>query len=976
MNGRPIRSVLALALVLGASCRSGEQDAPGGGARARDVVPQFAHSASADSMLSEGESTYRRGEYDSAKVLLVGGQRVALAAGDSAAVARALTWLGLAAWKKAEYEDARLVGERALQMKLRLGLKRDLFRSYNALGLLAHAEGRLSDAASLFTKANSAAREVNDSVSIAKALGNLGLVHADAGAFDLARSEFKTLRASAQRTGDSVAEGNALANLGMLEVRSGDATAAIGWLSLARKAYGNPDPAQEENVLGHLGTAYSALGDAQRAIAYIDSALNVARKHDLKLQEAEDLQVFAELLGEAGDHQRALEHLNRARTVARLIGADGRGGEIERSRARELALISRHDLARAAARDAINTHRSEGFLLEELRDNLLLAEIAQTSRRSSEAQGALRAADSLSTLLKLDIARENVALGRARVGDLANDAAGVLRSLPAQETFARMGPPAQGEAHALRARAFARLGQWPEAVSSGRQALERLEGIRQKIGEGPLRTSFVSEQSAVYADLVIALLRLGRTSEAFEVADAARGKSLLEHIVALGREASTTTADLAESEQLLRRIDWLTERLRLADTISAPDRGGKPRLDLSDLASRLAEARHDYEDRIKRVSARDPRSAALLGVFGPRADVIRASLAPGELLLEYMATPSGLHIFAATRDTIAWAKSPATLEQLAPRVRLAVELTSRKGAASRPLVLRALYDLLIRPIAPIVSLSRFTSLVIVPHSVLAHLPFAALVAPSGRYLVEDHSILFLPSASALPYLRNEQVSAGDNKTSIFAPFPAELPGSRVEALAVKRVVPRPTSYLGDLATERRLRETFARPGIVHIASHAQVNHANPMFSHVELARGTPGATADDGRFEVHELLGIAVKSQLVFLSGCETAAGVAWSTSFRRAHDYATLSQAFLYSGARDVVATLWRIDDRGASTFASRFYRELSARPAAEALAMAQRAMIRDSVYSSPRYWAAYTLAGRGGTNRSAQSLRVSSVK
>ena len=145
---------------------------------------------------------------------------------------------------------------------------------------------------------------------------------------------------------------------------------------------------------------------------------------------------------------------------------------------------------------------------------------------------------------------------------------------------------------------------------------------------------------------------------------------------------------------------------------------------------------------------------------------------------------------------------------------------------------------------------------------------------------------------------------------------------------------------------------------------------------IELARGRSGGSSDDGRFEVHELLTILVRSQLVFLSGCETGAGAAWSTSFRRAQDYATLSQAFLYSGTRDVVATLWRIDDRGAAVFAGRFYGELAVRPAAEALAMAQRAMIRDPLYSSPRYWAAYTISGSGGSGRVAQPWSVSTVR
>ncbi|MBW3660198.1 MAG: SIMPL domain-containing protein [Gemmatimonadetes bacterium] len=64
---------------------------------------------------------------------------------DSAAEARALTWLGLCAYRLGDHALARRLGEEALAFKLRLGLVDDLFRSYNALGLLAYAQGRYFD---------------------------------------------------------------------------------------------------------------------------------------------------------------------------------------------------------------------------------------------------------------------------------------------------------------------------------------------------------------------------------------------------------------------------------------------------------------------------------------------------------------------------------------------------------------------------------------------------------------------------------------------------------------------------------------------------------------------------------------------------------------------------------------------------------------------------------------------------------------
>jgi CHAT domain-containing protein len=148
-----------------------------------------------------------------------------------------------------------------------------------------------------------------------------------------------------------------------------------------------------------------------------------------------------------------------------------------------------------------------------------------------------------------------------------------------------------------------------------------------------------------------------------------------------------------------------------------------------------------------------------------------------------------------------------------------------------------------------------------------------------------------------------------------------------------------------------------------------------MFSRIELARGEGGST-DDGRLEVHELLELRIHAPLVFLSGCETGVGAAWSTEFVRGDDYATLAQAFLYAGARSVMATLWRIGDAGAAALTERFYAGLDQRAVPEALAAAQRGLIGDPRYGDPYYWAAFQVTGDGLAIREAHRQDSTSVQ
>jgi CHAT domain-containing protein len=261
--------------------------------------------------------------------------------------------------------------------------------------------------------------------------------------------------------------------------------------------------------------------------------------------------------------------------------------------------------------------------------------------------------------------------------------------------------------------------------------------------------------------------------------------------------------------------------------------------------------------------------------------------------------------------------------------------------------------------------------------VLAYFPFAALVdSATGRFLVQDYALLILPSASALPALRGRVGASLSGATAeIFAPDAAALPGTGVEAATLGRSLAQVTVRLGRDATEPAARRALASGGLVHLATHGELNPRNPMFSYVLTAAGRAADPGDDGRLEVHEILGLRVRSPLVFLSGCETGLGAAWSSGFAPGEDFATLARAFLYAGARNVVATLWRVDDQGAAVFAERFYRQLSGDGPVVALAEAQRGLLADPRYHAPYYWAGYTLAGDGQADP-AQKRRSLSVR
>ena len=964
------------AVVVIAGVITGCSDSPAGRDVRASLTPTAlsaanpAHLNRIDPLIARGESAYAGGEIDRARAVWKLALSESRAIGDPPSEARILTWLGLAAYRLGDYAESRALGERALSLKLKHELSSDLFKSYNALGLLAWNEGRLQDAILLFQKATAVARASGDQASLAKAANNVGLVLSDFGDFAQARVGFEEAYRAGIVLNDTLIQGRALTNIGMLDVETGDPGSAIPRLIRAMSlsnAVG--DRTGLQNSLGQMGLAYDRMGEPRLALAALDSALMLSRRQGLKQEVASNLELIASLHREAGRLRQALRLYREANLINREVGLDVENGTNLRSSAEIQALLGRSDLAKANAKAALGIHRSTGARVQEIRDLLLLADLESTQGGSvSVARGWLDDADRISKTLGARTARAEVALGKAVIADRAGSFREVLRTLRgAQSDMSAGGYRSEWAASAMMARAYAGLSQLDSAAIEGKRAIVAVERVRGKFGSGFLRTSFLADKAVPYGDLVDVLLRQGRTSEAFEVADAARSRALLENAGATnhdGGAGGATIRALGDGESILRRIDVLISLLDAIEETPPSERNAETAARTRSLSAELSATRSSYEALMVRVSERDAAGSAMLGSRTVSISEVQRALGPDEALVEFLVAPERLVVFVVTRVGVRSVSENMSRADLERRVRIALDLLGKRStpASTSSSILAGLRATLLGPAEGTGLLRNARRLVIVPHGVLAYVPFAALRnGRAGRYLIEDYSLTYLPSAAALAVLRATPAFSRSGPVAMqgiaFAPFSAALPGSAREARAFTRAVRGGASVVGGAATERQVRSALARSGIVHIATHGVMNPRNPMFSRIEMAKGS-GAVDDDGRLEVHELLGLRLGVRLVFLSGCETALGID-SNQHAAGEDYATLAQAFLYAGASSVAATLWRIGDDGAAEFAARFYSRLSGMAAPEALAAAQRELIRDKRFGNPYYWAAYQIGG-----------------
>ena len=162
-----------------------------------------------------------------------------------------------------------------------------------------------------------------------------------------------------------------------------------------------------------------------------------------------------------------------------------------------------------------------------------------------------------------------------------------------------------------------------------------------------------------------------------------------------------------------------------------------------------------------------------------------------------------------------------------------------------------------------------------------------------------------------------------------------------------------TSLIGEQASEAELKARLSRERIdlLHVAAHALVHETDPRRSSLVLA---PGASDEDGLMTYREITELELPGTVVILTACRSAAG----GPYLEGAGITGLADAFLRAGARQVVASLWPLQDEDAARLGIEFSRNLrEGLDSATALARAQR-RLREAGFSE-RAWAGLVLIG-----------------
>ena len=337
------------------------------------------------------------------------------------------------------------------------------------------------------------------------------------------------------------------------------------------------------------------------------------------------------------------------------------------------------------------------------------------------------------------------------------------------------------------------------------------------------------------------------------------------------------------------------------------------------------------------VDKQDPTAAAIYPIILPDRLAVILKL-PGQQLRYYKTTINQTEVEKILEDLQTKQTRPYTEEEIQP-------------------LFKQVYDWLLRPAEIELAKSKVKTLVFILDGSLRNIPMAALY-DGKQYLVQKYASALTPGLQLLAPKSLSQVKLKALTGGLSIPSPqtppgfSSLPSVGVELTQIKTEMPT-TELLNQAFTAAALVKQINSTSfpVVHLATHGQFSsQADKTF-----------ILAWDGKIVVNNLINLLENGdqsdhnpiELLVLSACETATG-----DKRAALGLAGVA---VRAGARSTIASLWTLDDESTPLLTAQFYRELVNKKLtkAEALRRAQVALLENSQYKRPRYWAAYVLVG-----------------
>jgi CHAT domain-containing protein/Flp pilus assembly protein TadD len=871
-------------------------------------------------------------------------------------------------------------------------------QALNNIGEVYYFRGNRAKAVEQYQQALTIWKELDDLKGQAQTFLFLGYSFTDLSDNELAANNYAHALALFEKANDLQGRAQTLTAIGNMHNSNGDRQVALEHYDRAAPLFRlTGDRLGEARALNGMGFIYNELGERKRAIEYYQQARRLFRDLGYKNGEAITLLLIGYVDVAIQDYTAALRDFQDSLRLIRTIGDQ----RIEASLLSQIALVraSSGDI-NGAFEDSRQALALMRILKDRYRESYTLGNIAYLQERNGANQQALNSYNEALALSKAigdrpgqSLMLFNIARVLRDLGNLDQARSNVEEALEINDTLRTK--VSGDEMRALYSATVHRLYDFYVDL------LMRLYTSRQD--EGFVVKAFEASERG-RARSLLELLSEGRENirEGVDAALLKREHDLRRRI----RESTAQRIQSAENDTSTKKVTELEKQLDELATeyqqVQGLIRASSPRY--SALVQPVPLSLPQVQQ-----SVLDPETVLLEYSLGEERSyvwtVTRDSIKSFEL-------PARSRIESLSRRAYELLTAPnlsvkdETVQQRQIRIRLADEEFARTSATLSQMIL-----------GPVVGELNQKRIVIVADGALQYLPFPALPSPvnfktstTAAPLIVDHEIVLLPSASALGLMREElrgrqpapktiailadavfdkddarlvattkigyrnrnknspELTVANAQTRAIRSFDGlgsgrgtlgRLPFSRREADAIKSLIPEKDVMLAlgfRASVATATSPELSQYRYVHFATHGLLNSEQPELSGILLSSYDEFGKRQNGFLQLHDVYNLKLSADLVVLSACETALG-----KDIRGEGLVGLTRGFMYAGVPRIVASLWNVDDAATAELMGMFYKAMlteGKRPA-EALRTAQVNMWRTNQWSSPYYWAAFTLQG-----------------
>lgn len=851
-------------------------------------------------------------------------------------------WLGSVLVLKGEYQDARdLLGK----IKVKSKRLNDPFRECQASNLVAYSfykEGTYNKSEIEYNKTISCYKSVNNIERASKAYFNLSRLYFSWGRLDEARVLLDQHVELAKKYGNRDIY-LSLHYMAKLELIVGNYQEALKQqLESLDHLSDYEDLFLRAQANHQLGLIYAAIGNHRLALHFFDVSIGLNEKSKRPSGIAETLLESSKVV----DNQHAIARLNRAKEIYKKLGNN------QKTEFSQL-LIIKHQLPLP----------SDTKLEAKLLDTLMKSEFENTRTLASAILAKIACSED--DEIRCERFSAQAIAGYQKSMNLNGLA---LTFLAKSQYYFRQ----------------KKLDMALDAIKSSVKALNLLS---RNIHNNSLKNYYRHSLDEVY-DFHLTLVQ----AEESETTNSAIPSLLLyeQYLAKRFNPKYKSTEELARVEKLKRKIRAKFYALQESDK-------NKNMMVVSTRLRRDLAILHSHLDVLEQAGNQEGEYLNFSDSSRWLAE-LQSRLASDEVVLEYSLTKRAGHLWIVTQNNIRHIslKNPEQIVESVKRVKALIELPP---SARENSLFKASLSLSKKIFPTELDLASVKKVYVAAIGELQRIPLDYLVSVNSKYKLKRKFSRIYSTKSLLANLSHTSKPKSGKKMAIFADPLYHLEDQRIGTGKVEKTSTKLSSsfvkpeaitnyrsaeysrlvfsgksakiisniamknnysaavFLGEEANRANvLNLNLSNYDVLHFATHGIVNLDFPGMSGLVLSAYNMSGEPQYAYLQQQDIEALSLDSSLVVLSACDTEVG-----KLLNGGGMLGLGTSFVNAGAKQVLSTLWKIDDLATTELMQIFYQEYlgTGLPVAESLNVAKIKLSSNLRWRDPHYWAGFQLSG-----------------